>query len=190
MEKKLFPAPEVVAGTWDYFPKIKELCELRFGSGYVDEADYTQWMEHPDLIQVVLVEGDFAGVAVLRPASAEVIAQKMGMTEAEVLDITGGKPALIYKCAALWPWYEKKGINHIVAADGLSRGEAGGYSAVFSAAWMYNGKTPAQHVFQHLGFTPLYLRKMLWYNDEKYKCIVCGGRCTCDAMIYYKKLGV
>lgn len=189
MEKKLFPAPEVVAGTWDYFPKIKELCELRFGAGYVDEADYAQWMEHPDLIQVVLVEGDFAGVAVLRPASAEVIAQKMGMTEAEVLDITGGKPAVIYKSIALKPKYEKQGVGRYVVLDGLRRSVDMTFSAVFIAAWMYDGFIPAQKMLHSLGFTQLYQRKMLWYADEKYRCVACGGRCVCDGMIYYKKLG-
>lgn len=180
---------QIKPGTWEDYPRIKELCELRFGSGYLDETGYARWMEHPDLIQMAMIDGEFVGVAVLLPASTEEIAQKMGMTQAEVLDITGGRPALVYKCAVLWPQYEKRGINHIVAADGLKRGEDGGYSAIFSAAWMYNGSTPAQHVFEHMGYTKLYIRKMLWYDDKQYRCIACGGRCTCDAMIYYKKLG-
>lgn len=184
-----FSRPRVAAGDWAYYPQVKELCELRFGTGYLDETDFARWMEHPDLVQIVLVDQDFAGVAVLLPASTEEIARKMGMTVQDVEAITRGQPALIYKCAALWPWYEKRGINHAVAADGLRRAEAGGYSAVFSAAWIYDGKTPARSVFEHMGFTPLYRRKMLWYGDERYRCIVCGGRCTCDAMIYYKKLG-
>lgn len=188
-EQKI-PQLRVTAGTWEYFPRIKELCELRFGGGYVDETDYARWMEHPDLVQVALAEEEFAGVAVLLPASAEEIAEKMGMTEAEVLDITGGRPAVIYKCIALWPRYEKRGIGRNVVLDGLRRGEAGGYSAVFIAAWMYNGVVPAQKMLHSLGFTRLCQKKMLWYGDEKYHCVVCGGRCVCDGIIYCKKLEV
>jgi len=189
MEAKQFPPPQVAEGSWAYYPQIKELYELRFGEGYVDEEEFARWMEHPEFIQIILAEGEFAGAAVLLPASTAEIAVKMGMTEQEVLDITGGRPAIIYKCTALWPRFEKRGINHVVAADGLRRAEAGGYCAIFSTAWVYHNSVPARHVFEHLGYTKLYRRKMLWYNNENYKCVICGGRCVCDAEVYYKKLG-
>ena len=189
MTEQTLPLPVVAEGSWDYYPQIQELCTLRFGEGYMDETDFRQWMERPDFIQVIFMEGDFAGVAVMRPASAAEVAERMGMTEEEVLKITGGGPAVIYKCAVLRPEYEKRGINRVVAADGLRRAEAAGYSAIFSAAWVCGDVIPAQRTFERLGFTRLYRRKMLWYHNEKYRCVFCGGRCVCDAVIYCKKLG-
>lgn len=196
MEQQIFrgtsvqrlPSVQVTAGDWAYFPRIRELCALRFGSGYVDEADFSRWMEHPDLVQIALVNGEFAGMAVLLPASDGEIAGKMGMTQGEVRKITGGRPAVIYKSIALQPQYEKHGLGRNIVLDGLRRAEDKGYCAVFIAAWMYNGLIPAQRMLQSLGFTELYRRKMLWYGDEKYRCIACGGRCVCDGMIYYKRL--
>lgn len=188
MEDRQLPPLRVAAGDWAYYPRVKELCELRFGTGYIDEADFAHWMEHPDLVQIVLVDGDFAGMAVLLPASAGEIAEKMKLTRQEVLHITGGRPAIIYKSIALWPKYEKHGIGRTVVLDGLQRAEAGGYCAVFIAAWMYDGIIPAQKMLHGLGFTELYRRHMLWYGDEKYRCVACGGRCVCDGMIYYKRL--
>lgn len=188
MEERRLPPVRVEAGDWAYFPKIRELCGLRFGSGYVDEVDFARWMEHPDLVQIALVDGEFAGVAVLLPASGKEIAGKMGMAQREVQNITGGRPAVIYKSIALWPKYEKHGIGRSIVLDGLRRAEARGYCAVFIAAWMYNGIIPAQRMLHSLGFTELYRRSMLWYGDEKYRCAACGGRCVCDGMIYYKRL--
>lgn len=188
MEEQRLPPVRVTAGDWAYFPKIRELCDLRFGGGYVDEADFALWMEHPELVQIALVNGNFAGMAVLLPASDREIAGKMGMTEREVHSITGGRPAVIYKSIALWPEYEKHGLGRTIVLDGLRRAEESGCCAVFIAAWMYNGMIPAQRMLHSLGFTELYRRKMLWYGDEKYRCVACGGRCVCDGMIYYKRL--
>jgi len=190
MEAKQLALPQVAEGSWAYYPQIKELFELRFGEGYMDEEEFAQWMKHPELVQVALVDGDFAGSAIMLPAEAAEIAAKMKMTEREVLEITGGQPAAIYKSIALWPKYEKLGIGRGLVVDGVERAEAKGYSAIFIAAWMYNGITPAKKMLHSLGFTELYQRKMLWYDAEKYRCVVCGGRCVCDGMIYYKKLGV
>lgn len=188
MEEQRLPPIRIKAGDLAYYPQIKELCELRFGSDYVDETDFARWMEHPDLVQIALVNEAFAGMAVLTPASAGEIAGKMGMTEREVQSITGGRPAAIYKSIALWPQYEKHGIGRDIVLDGLRRAKAKGYCAVFLAAWMYNGIIPAQKMLHSLGFTELYRRRMLWYGDEKYRCVACGGRCVCDGMIYYKRL--
>lgn len=180
---------QIAAGTWEDYPRIKELCELRFGSGYLDETGYARWMEHPDLVQVATIDGDFAGVAVMRPASEEEIAQKMKMDQAEIMDITSGRPAAVYQSIALKHRYEKHGLGRRMVLDGLERGANKGYSAIFIAAWMYDGKIPAQGLLSSLGFTQLYRRELLWYGEKNYQCVACGGRCVCDGMIYYKKLG-
>lgn len=186
--KKDFPAPQVVEGAWEYYDFIQPLCDLRYGDGYIDRQTYEQWMGHPELMNVALVEGEFAGFSVFVPAGIEDLATHMGMPREDVAHIAGDKPALIYKSAAVPFQFEKRGIMQELLGNALEKLPALGYGSAFGSAWMYDGKIPMSRLFDYFGFRQLYTRKMLWYHDKNYRCVVCGGRCKCDAMIYYKQL--
>ena len=114
--------------------------------------------------------------------------EKMAMPREDVEAIAGGRPALIYKSAAVPRQHEHKGVMHALALAGLETARQEGYGSLFGSAWVYNGKSPIAGTFKAFGFVPLYKREKLWYNDPDYTCVVCKGRCTCDAMIYYKTL--
>lgn len=178
----------IADGDERYFEELCELCDDRFGTGYVDRAVFERWMRYPRLLKIALVDGRFIGFAVMVPADTAEIMRKMKMPERDVLEIAGEKPALIYKSAAVRPEYEHCGVMHAMAAQGIEDAKELGYGALFAAAWVYGGKIPIEPTFNTFHFQRLYERKMLWYDDEEYRCVVCKGRCTCDAMIYYKKL--
>lgn len=131
---------------------------------------------------------EFAGFAVMVPASYEEISKKMGMPQEDVERIAAGRPGLIYKSAAVPLKFERRGIMHAMAQAGLKTAEEEGYGSLFGSAWICNGKIPISGTFKVFQFQPLYRRKMLWYDDPEYHCVVCKGRCKCDAMIYYKTL--
>lgn len=186
--KKQFPPPQVVKGSLKYYDMIQELCDLRYGTGYIDRPTYEKWMKHPELMNVALIEGEFAGFSVFVPATTEELMSHMGMPREDVARIAGDKPALIYKSAAVPFQFEKRGIMQLLLGDALEELPKLGYGSVFGSAWVYDGKIPMSRLFDYFGFSRLYGRKMLWYYDEKYCCVVCGGRCKCDAMIYYRQL--
>ena len=170
------------------FLQMLPLCDERYGSGYFTKAIFDHWMGHKSLLKIAELEGAFAGFAVMVPATVEEVMEKMAMPREDVEAIAGGRPALIYKSAAVPRQHEHKGVMHALALAGLETARQEGYGSLFGSAWVYQGKSPIAGTFRVFGFKPLYKREKLWYNDPDYTCVVCKGRCTCDAMIYYKTL--
>lgn len=170
------------------FLQMLPLCNERFGPGYLTKDVFHRWMEHKSLLKVAEIGEEFAGFAVMVPATVGEVMEKMAMPREDVEAIAGGRPALIYKSAAVPRRHEHKGVMHALAAAGLETARQEGYGSIFASAWVYQGKSPIAGTFRVFGFKPLYKREKLWYNDPDYTCVVCGGRCTCDAMIYYKTL--
>lgn len=170
------------------FLQMLPLCDERYGPGYLSKSIFGHWMEHKSLLKAAEIEGEFAGFAVMVPATVQEVMEKMAMPREDVEAIAGGRPALIYKSAAVLQQHEHKGVMHALAAAGLETARREGYRSIFASAWVYHGKSPIAGTFRVFGFKPLYKREKLWYNDPGYTCVVCGGRCTCDAMIYYKTL--
>ncbi len=180
--------PQVVKGAREYYDAIQKLCDLRYGTGYIDKSTYEKWLEHPELMSIALIEGEFAGFSVFIPAGIEELMSHMDMPREDVTHIVGDRPALIYKSAAVPFQFEKQGVMQQLLGSALKELPRLGYGSIFGSAWMYDGRIPMSRLFDLFGFHQLYRRRMLWYYDENYHCVVCGGRCKCDAMIYYKQL--
>lgn len=179
----------LINGTDKYIDETIELCDERFGEGYIERSDYESWLKNPELLKIALCDGDYAGFSAFIPASVEEICEHMEMTEDEVLAITGGKPALIGKSAAVRVKYGRRVLMHRMMAAEIVEGRRLGYSAAFGSAWVYDNFVPAKKSFDTLGYKHLEQRRhLLWYGYEKYKCVACEGRCVCDAEIYYIKL--
>lgn len=185
---KSFSPPRIVNGSPKYYEDIQQLCDLRYGTGYLDRPVYEKWMEHPELMNVALIEGEFAGFSVFVPAAVEELMSHMDMPREDVVRIAGDRPALIYKSAAVPFQFEKRGIMQQLLGNALEDLPKLGYGSIFGSAWVHGGRIPMARLFDLFGFSQLYERKMLWYQDKNYRCVVCGGRCKCDAMIYYKQL--
>jgi len=178
----------VVEGSWDYFDTIMQECNARFGNGYMTREVYSHWMEHPDMIQIALVDGKFAGYSSMMPVTLEDVLTKMKVDRADVERISGGFPIIYYKSTVIPFEYEGRGIFQALAKVAIQTSLDQGYGSMFSTAWSYGGYTPLARPFQRLGFEHLYRRGMLWYDDKGYTCVICKGPCKCDAEIYYKKL--
>ena len=179
---------KIIDATVNFYDDIKQLCDESFGTGYLDRAEYDRWILQPHLFNIALVDDKFAGYSAMLPVSIEDIIEYMGMKEAEVQAITGNKPALIYKSVAVQPKYRKNGILTKLIKGLLNNAKELGYGSVIVSAWTYGGKTPAENSLISMDFTRLYHRHMLWYRNENYRCVICNGRCICDALIFYKIL--
>lgn len=188
MEEKRFPPPQVTQGSWEYYDIIRELCDLRYGEGYMTREVYGHWMERPEMIQIALVDGDFAGYSSMLPVTAQEVTEKMKVDREDVERIAAGRPIIYYKSTVIPFEYEGRGHFQALARVAISTAREQGYGSMFSTAWTYGGYTPLARPFARLGFEYLYRRGMLWYDDKNYTCIVCKGPCKCDAEIYYKIL--
>lgn len=170
------------------FASIKQLCDLRFGSGYFDRDTFGIWSCCPEFFKVAYHQNNFVGYAVMIPATYQEIGQHMKMTTENVSEIAQNKPALIYKSLSVCKEYEKLGIPLAFSELLIDTAHKLGFGTIFASAWVFNGKMPIAKMFEKLDFKPLFLRHMLWYDDKRYHCVICGGNCKCDAMIYYKNI--
>lgn len=170
------------------YDKIKSLCDERYGTGYITKDMFKNYLDYKELFISAFYNDDFVGFAAMIYSTDENTAKKMGMTLEEVKKYASKKPILIYKSHAIKKKYEKMGLPVAMTSILMSKGKELGYGSVFGSAWIYNNYIPMSKTFDKLGFIPLYKRSNLWYDDENYTCVVCGGRCKCEAMIYVRDL--
>ena len=109
----------IVDGDAAFYKDIQQLCDERYGTGYLHRDDFVHWLERPRLLKIALLDGEFAGFAVMIPASVGLVMKKMDMPRADVLRISGEKPSLIYKSAAVQKRFEHRGIMKAMADAGL-----------------------------------------------------------------------
>lgn len=190
MEKcsKRFPPPQVVEGSWDYYDIIRQHCDQRYGTGYMTEEVYRHWMEHPELVQIALVDDQFAGCTGMYPVTPEEVVRKLAVDPADVERIAGNRPILYYNTTMVTKEYDGRGYSQAMIKSALRTARDQGYGSIFGSAWIYDGAVPIARTVSRMGFQALYRRKMLWYGDKSYTCVICKGPCKCDAEIYYKKL--
>ena len=79
----------IVDGDAAFYKDIQQLCDERYGTGYLHRDDFVHWLERPRLLKIALLDGEFAGFAVMIPASVGLVMKKMDMPRADVLRISG-----------------------------------------------------------------------------------------------------
>lgn len=188
MEKRRFPPPQIAEGSWEYYDDIRRHCDQRYGTGYMTQELYRHWMEHPELVQIALVDGQFAGCTGMYPVTPEQAVRKLDADPADVERIAGDWPILYYNTTMVTKQFDGRGYSQAMIKSALRIAREEGYGSIFGSAWIYDGGIPIARTVSRMGFQPLYRRKMLWYHDKNYTCVICKGPCKCDALIYYKKL--
>ena len=58
----------IVDGDAAFYKDIQQLCDERYGTGYLHRDDFVHWLERPRLLKIALLDGEFAGFAVMIPA--------------------------------------------------------------------------------------------------------------------------
>lgn len=107
-------------------------------------------------------------------------------------EITGKEAPLLSNLQSLGvlPHYRHYGFSVPLVAHYLRwTEEESGADLAFSILWKPNGKAPMAETLEGFGFSYLTDAKRVWYDRENLICPICGGRCSCDAAVYYKKTG-
>lgn len=170
------------------YEAVKALCDERYGEGYLTGERYAHYLEHPDLFRVARRGNALAGFSLMAPAAAAEVADYMKMSVVETEKLAEGRKPLILKSIVIQKECAGMGLPVTMTNALMKDAAKEGYGIVFSAAWIVGKKMPIKKAFDEMGFQPLYLRRMLWYDDEDYYCAACKGRCKCDGFIYYRYL--
>ena len=179
-EQELFIRP---AASDDY-DAVSALCDLRFGDGYLKREEFDEWRKNPELFLVMEDEGRFVGYVCFVPSSPEKMAEYIKFPVEDIIKDSGGRDVIHCRSTVLYPEYEHKGIMRVLWTHILEKVKDMGYRVAYGPAWKYNDFVPMDHLLTSFGFEKIADRENLWYDDETYTCIVCGGRCSCPAVIY------
>lgn len=169
-------------------PQLKTLFEAAFGSHYLSTEQILDYIRGGTPFKLA-VEGDaLLGAILFIPAGEAEVAAHVHMDPAAVRRLSGGKPCLLCKCACTADGLQGTGIGKQILSACLADIAAGGYGAVFTVLWKYNGAIPAESLFAGFGFVRGRALTMPWYQDAGYVCSICKGRCRCDGVVYYKSI--
>lgn len=165
------------------YEALSAIADERLGTGYFDYADFVFRTEHPRLNLVAVDDGRPAALISMTPEAPESLARAVRMDLDTLLRDAGGRPVIHFRTALCDSAHDGQGISGILLEKVISNARELGYGVIISPTWMYNGIAPAEKLQTNLGFRAIGKRKLLWYGQEGYSCVICGGPCRCDAVL-------
>lgn len=179
---------EIIDAEEKYYPQMLELCEECFGSGYLSYPHFCEMIKMEAPFKMALTGKELIGYSVFETTDAEEVAAQYQIDLEGVKEIAGAEKIFRYKSAAVKKAFHGKGVAGNLLEECIQKARELDCGSVFVAGWKYNGRVPMHNIFIRNGFVEVGLRKNLWYGEEDYTCIICGGRCKCEGIIYYLKL--
>lgn len=176
-----------------YLSKIVSLAEERLGERYTTvEKLQTFIQDKNNACKLVVSEKDKKLQGFLFSHSSDIpsLAAEMKLTPEEIEKVIGRSGKIyVVKTLVLQKEAEKHGLATELTRQGLETAKKLGFHSAWSALWVKkDGSIPAKHIMERLDFTHYKTVHMRMYNRPDFKCLDCGGRCTCDSAIYYKLL--
>lgn len=159
------------------------IADERLGKGYFDPDDFVFRTKYPELNLVAEEGGLPVALISMTPEDPESLAKAVQMDLKELLKDACGRPVIHFRTALCDAAHDGQGISGILLERVIDNAREMGYGVIISPTWKYNGKAPAEKLQTNLGFKRIGEKHMLWYDQKGYSCIICGGRCRCDAIL-------
>ena len=166
------------------YPIILDLCDRRFGKGYIDHDEFSRWLCYPDFFLALDYDGEFVGYVCILPSDPDEVCRKTALPIDEVRAECENKKVIRCRSAVLREEFERCGFMRMLWEKVFANAKAAGYDIAYCPAWKYDGFVPMDHLLTKLGFFAVAEKEMLWYDEENYTCVVCNGRCRCTARVY------
>lgn len=119
------------------------------------------------------------------------LAKEMRLTIEDIEKVVGTNDKIyVAETVVLQKNAEKHGLATTLVKQGLENAKKEGCYSAWSPLWIKkDGSMPSKKFIERLGFSYYKTAHMrLYYVQPDFKCVDCGGRCTCDDAIYYKIL--
>ena len=177
----------------EYLNTVVALAEERLGKRYTTVGKLQAFIQDKNNACKLLVsekDKKLLGFLFSHISDISSLAVEMKLTAEEIEKIVGSHDKIyVVKTLVLQKEAEKYGLATELTRQGLDTAKKLGFYSAWSALWVKkDGSTPAKHIMERLDFTYYKTVHMRMYNRPDFKCLDCGGRCTCDSAIYYKLL--
>lgn len=136
-------------------------------------------------------EGETAGYIYFHAASLDSMAALSRIPRERLAVISEKKAPVIgnLRSIGVVKAYRHRGLSEELVRFYLERLQ-NDWSAdtAFGVFWKPNGHIPMERTLTAFDFIHLGDSSRVWYDNDELICPVCGGRCRCDAAIYYKPI--
>ena len=170
--------------------ELVEFADGCFGRYYIFEPEMRSFISDDNNRFYVEQRDDrIIGAILFLNDSKEKIMEDMEVEADDFDRISKGKPVLHHKFSIIREEYRGQGLMSIMLSDAISRIEQEGrYGAIFTQGWIKEDQVPMEGIFIRNGYI-LYKRQIRpWWKYSDRTCNICGGRCKCDAAVYYRQL--
>lgn len=176
-------------------PKLDEvdaaiaLCNACVGDGMYCAEEIKKSIDAEDSFFYLLKTeaGEIAGYLYFYITDLAQIALD-GKFPADLVEQPQQKPVGKIQSIGIKNKYRGEGLSTKMIRFAMRRLQAVGMERVFIICWKKGVEVPLRPTLSQCGFQFLCVAKKVWYDHPRLRCPYCGGRCCCDAEIYYRIL--
>jgi ribosomal protein S18 acetylase RimI-like enzyme len=169
-------------------PEVLALANAAFGENYLTREKCESVLESMDggtYLAARDEEDILIGYIFFVYEDAARLAEKFCMGASELLPYADRRGRVCHTWSmAVIPEARNGAAADMLFSSALKQIADDGLRSAWGSAWEVNGRVRMDKIFRRYGFAPQCRREMLWYDDESYICVKCGGRCRCPAVIY------
>ena len=168
------------------------LCDQCVGDNLYSHAELAETLEDPDRFFYVFAteQGELAGYIYFYVTDRERVAKEAKLDPALLEPLTADPNARVGKIQSVGvaEEYRRQGMAIALTSLAVEKLSQLGLDIVYIFCWKIGERVPLAKTLAHSHFRFLTIAKRIWYDHPDLYCPCCGGRCTCDAAVYYKLL--
>lgn len=163
---------ECFGEAYTFVPEMREFITNENNRLYVEEED-----------------GRIIGAVLFLNDDRDKIMEDMDVRGDDFDRISGGKPILHHKFSIVRDDQRGRGLMTEMLDEAVKELESEGkYGALFTQGWIKQDTIPMENIFKRMGYKVYGRQIRPWWKYADRTCNICGGRCKCDAMVYYRIL--
>ncbi|MCR5397975.1 MAG: hypothetical protein K6E68_00405 [Lachnospiraceae bacterium] len=164
-----------------------------FGDSYLSVKEITDYiLDDWNRLYVEEDEKGLAGAILFLREDKSLFLEDMEIDSDDYDRLSRGKAVLHHKFSVIRQDLRGSGMMTRMLNDALKEAEDDGkYGVLFTQGWIQpDGTVPMEGIFDRAGYVKYKRQKSPWYKPKFFDktCVLCGGRCKCDAMVYYREL--
>ena len=167
---------------------VTALTCLCFGDAYTTEEEISGFISFDEnRLYVQYDEQGLAGAILFLAEDRQTMIDNLSIDPADYDRIRKDLRTLHHKFSVVRGDLRGRGLMTLMLEEALEEiRKEGRYGAIFVQAWIKQDVIPMERIFQRAGYVPYRRQIRPWWKYENRSCNICGGRCKCDAMVYYR----
>lgn len=173
--------------------EARRLCDDCVGKNLYGDEEIARAISAPDHFFFLLKDagGEAVGYLYWYLTAPEAVAADVKLDIGQIRSVLPTSCSRVGKLQAvgLRADHRGRGLAAQMIRFALRRMAECGVHTVFIVCWKPGGIVPLGKALAECRFRELAQSRLVWFDKVGLVCPYCGGRCRCDAEVYYKTLG-